>query len=167
MLIPAPVQTTYTQYVNVGQNGMPATMTGWDVDTRIFEDQASPLAGIGFGLAVCQGAADKGCRLGLMSGRLFVGITRAVQTLASLGPVPIPADTYWNGDNVNVHVRGDIWVIVGNNVTADAAVYCNTATGQLGASGITNAGQITNARWQTTATSGNLAVVRLGFLAGL
>jgi hypothetical protein len=169
MLVPPPVQTTYIQYVGPGMNGMPATTTGWDVDTRIFEDQSVGQVGIGFGLAVCQGASDKGCRLGLMSGRSFVGITRADKTLPGVQGTgtTIYVDAYANGENVNVHVRGDIWVTVGTNVAADGQVYCNTATGLLGASGIANASQITNARWQTSASTSGLAVVRLGFLAGL
>ena len=42
MLVPNPVQTTYTQYLTAGQNGMPATTTGWDVDTKICENVESP-----------------------------------------------------------------------------------------------------------------------------
>lgn len=166
MLVPGPVQTTYTQYINVGQNGMPATMTGWDVDTRVFEEEASPAAGVGFGLAVCQGSNDNGCRLGIMSGRHFVGVTRSDSTLPNIASGF--TDVYQGGENVNVHVRGDIWVIVHTaTVAASGAVYCNSSNGQLGDSTISNAVQITNARWETSATSGNLAVLRLGALPGL
>ena len=165
MLIPAPVQTTYAQYLPVAQNGMPATTTGWDVDTRIFEDESVGQTGLGFGLAVCQGANDRGCRLGLLSGRNFVGISRADPTLPNIAAGF--TDIYMNGENVNVHVRGDLWVIVGNAVTADAQVYVNSVTGQLGVSGISNGTLISNARWQSSAASAGLAIVRLGFIAGV
>jgi hypothetical protein len=33
-----PVQSTYDRYAKTGQVGTPASETGWDVDTRIFED---------------------------------------------------------------------------------------------------------------------------------
>jgi len=165
LIVPPPVQTTYTQYINAGQNGMPATMTGWDVDTRTFEDISGGQTGLGFGLAVCQGANDNGCRLGLVSGRNFVGISRADHTLANVQQsANVAVDKYANGENVPVHVRGDMWVVVENNVTADSTVLVDAVTGQLGKTGGT---LLQNARWMTTATAGGLAVVRLGFVAGL
>lgn len=158
MFVPSPVQTTYNQYMTVAMNGMPASTSGWDADTRICESAPS---GLGFGLAVSQSTlTDRGAVLGNLSGSTFVGITMADQTLANLETPG--ADLYQNYDNMAVLVRGDIWVVVGTNVAPNGAVYYNSVTGQLGASGITNAVQITGARWMTTATNGNLAVVRLG-----
>jgi hypothetical protein len=58
-----PVQSAYNRYMVMGQVGTPASETGWDVDTRIFED-ASPPVGLGFGLAVSQGVGDRGCVVG-------------------------------------------------------------------------------------------------------
>jgi len=167
MLTPPPVQTTYTQYINVGQNGMIASATGWDIDTRIAE--AVTTAGIGFGLAVSQSLlTDRGAVIGQLSGGVFVGITAADPTLPNV--VAGFTDLYNEGDNMAVLVRGDIWVITGDNVAAGGDVYFNSVTGQLGASGISNAVHVLGARWMTsvpsddtrfTVETGNFAVCRL------
>lgn len=155
MLQPSgPVQTTYGRYMAAGQVGTPASETGWDIDTRLFEENASPPAGIGFGLAVQQGASDRGCRLG--GSGTFVGITRANPTQN----VTEFTDAYGGGDNVPVFVKGDIWCVAEAVVTAHEAVYYNPATGALGHSGGTI---ILGAKWLTSTTAGGqLAVLRLG-----
>jgi hypothetical protein len=170
MLTPNPVQTVYTRYAKVGQVGMPATATGWDIDTRIASDISSPATGIGFGLAVSQGnASDRAACLGLLSGGVFVGITCNAITLPN---VTIGfTDVYENGSNMPVMIRGDIWVNAADAVVAGAPVYFNSVTGAFGASGISNATEIYGARWMTSAPTastdllkvevGTLAVVRL------
>lgn len=161
MLQPSPVQTSYTQYLPVGQAGTPATMTGWDVDTKIFED-ASPAVGLGFGLAVSQGgSSDRAVVVGALSGKAFVGITRADPTLPNIDPTF--TDKYQDGDNVAVFVRGDIWVVAEGSVAAGELVYFDGTTGALGHSGGT---LIEDARWMTSAAAASLAVVRLGNSAG-
>jgi len=166
MLTPLPLQTTYQQYETVAQNGMPASMTGWDADNRIAEDLGS---GIPFGRAVCQGtASDKAATLGQLSGGEFIGITMQDVTLPLSTTRPV--DTYEDTDNMAVMVRGDIWVIPLGNVVAGAQVYYDSVTGQLGPSTVANAVLITHARWQTNLPDtaqplvnfNGLAVVRLG-----
>src|ERR1700678_1880836 len=108
MLQPSgPVQSTYNRYTAIGQAGTPASESGWDIDTKIFEEEASPPAGIGFGLACSQGVNDNGIRIGGPSGRVFVGITRANPTQN----VSEFTDKYAGGDNVPVFVRGDVYVV--------------------------------------------------------
>jgi hypothetical protein len=170
MLAPLPLQTAYQQYENVGQVGMPATTGDHVVDNRILDDPAN--VGCGFGLAVCQGyTSDKAITLGQASGGIFVGITRADQTLPrfDLTP-PRVVDTFYAGDNVGVHVRGDIWVKPATNVNSGDPIYFNSVTGQLGNSGISNAVNIKNSRWETSlprpsgelVSYAGLAVARLG-----
>jgi len=165
MLQPAPVQSTYTRYEPVAQNGMLANETNWVADTRIVETAA----GIGFGLAVSQGTGDKGCIIG---GSNFVGITRADQTLprADLS-IPgssstTPLDAYSQYDNAGILKEGDIWVNCYAAVTPVTAVTYETATGKLGIAGTT----ITNGRWMTSASGSAgtpaLAVLRVGNIAG-
>lgn len=160
MLQPDPVQSTYNQYLTVAMAGMPATMTGWDVDTKIFED-SSPPVGLGFGLAVGQGSNDRGVVLGAPSGKAFVGITRADPTLPNVNTTF--TDKYQDTDNVAVFVRGDIWVITEDAVFAGEVVKFNTTTGALGHDGGT---VIPGARWMTSADALSLAVVRLGNASG-
>lgn len=164
----AAVQSSYTQYQPVASVGMPATTSGWDVDTRIADDPVGT-AGIGFGLAVCQATlhGDKSAALGQLSGSVFVGITRADPTQSNLTQSLV--DHYLNGDNMPVFVRGDVWVAPKNTVLAGGAVYYNSSTGELGSSSISNAVLIANAKWMTsypiTGTllpTADLAIVRLG-----
>lgn len=148
------VQSTYGRYAAAGQVGTPATETGWDIDTKMFEEHASPAAGIAFGLAVQQGASDRGCRLG--GSGAFVGITRANPSQA----VSVFTDKYAGGDNTPVFVKGDIYAIAEAVVVAGEAVYYNPATGVLGHSGGT---VILGSRWMTSTTGANqIAVLRLG-----
>lgn len=158
MLKPAPVQTTYTRYQPVGQNGMLADEVNFAADTRIVETAA----GIGFGLAVSQGTNDNGCIIG---GSAFVGVTRADPTLAraDLAPATSPSiDIYPQYDNAGVLTMGDIWVNCYASVTPATTVVFEAATGKLGIAGTT----ITHARWMTTAVGSAgtpaLAVLRLG-----
>src|SRR6516162_2470042 len=161
MLQPAPIQTVYTRYIGVGQNGMLADETVWAADTRTVETAA----GIGFGLAVSQGTNDKGCIIG---GSAFVGITRADPTLARADlSVPgssstLPLDSYPQYDLAGILAAGDIWVNCYAAVTPATTVTFSATTGQLGVAGTT----ITHARWMTSASGSAgtpvLAVLRLG-----
>jgi hypothetical protein len=165
MLTPSPVQTTYTQYLTAAQNGMPATTSGWDIDTKICEDPAGT-AGIGFGLAVSQGTlhGDRSACLGGLSGKAFVGVTVADPTLPNLSSTF--TDKYQDTDNMGVMVRGDIWVVAHEAVNAGDAAYYNTTTGLLGNSNLTSGTAIDDARWMTTAVAGALAVLRLSSSSG-
>jgi hypothetical protein len=157
---------------------MPATTTGWDIDTRIAEDLSSPKVGIGFGLVVCQGTlhGDRSASVGQTSGTEVIGITAADHTLPAL-QTGAPADTYVDGDNMAVMVKGDIWVNAVGTVHAGGPVYYSTTTGQLGPSGLANGTLLTGAEWLTSAPTsasdlmktevGTLAVVRLVALGNL
>lgn len=155
MLTPSgPVQTTYDRYAQPAVNGMLASAINWDADTRIVETDD----GIGFGLAVSQGTEDRGCIIG---GSSFVGLTRLDPTV--IRSESLTVDMYPQYDNAGILVKGDLWVTVYGDVSANDAVYYNSTTGRLGQSGGT---LIEGARWMTSAASGELAVVRLGQIAG-
>jgi hypothetical protein len=100
------VQSAYTRYMPVAQVGMPASMHGWDIDTKIVET----VAGIGFGLVVSKGSADNGIIIG---GAAAVGVT--VRDIA-LSQVPgnLAADLYARYANAGIMVVGDIWAIALN-----------------------------------------------------
>lgn len=141
------VQTTFNRYQPKAQAGMPATMTGWDADTRNVPVDADPIP---FGRAVSKGVADDDVLLG---GDIFAGITIRDTTL-----VHDTADQYEEGDDAAVLVRGDIWVVVEDAVSAKTAVKYNTTTGALGdAAGTAIPGSV----WMTTAGAGELAIARL------
>jgi hypothetical protein len=164
MLTSGAVQTTYAQYQTAGQVGMPATMTGYDIDTFLCEDVSSPEAGIGFGLAVSQGTlhGDKSAGLGAVSGGQFIGVTIADPGLANLDSSL--TDKYRDGENMAVLVRGDIWVEPSADVVPGDAVHYSDSTGQFGKSG---GSVVKNARWMTSSStdvnprSGGLAILRI------
>jgi hypothetical protein len=147
------VQSSYGRYMTAGSVGTPASETGYDVDTKIFEEHASPAAGLAFGVGVRQGAADRGARLGGSGDFLGVTMANPTQNVSEF------TDRYGGGDNVPVMVRGDIWVITEAAVTAGEQLYYNTSTGVLGHSGGT---AVLGGRWMTSASAGQLAILRLG-----
>jgi hypothetical protein len=171
MLTPSPVQSTYQQYINVGQVGMRATDFNPLTDTRLADDPTG--VGIGFGLAVSQGTThgDKSAVIGQVSGGIFVGITLSDATLPNLTDISGQhTDMYSDSDNMAVASGGDIWVTPATAVQAGNLVYFNSVTGQLGDSAISNAVLIDNARWQSSLPNSQpsyvsfngLAIVRLG-----
>jgi hypothetical protein len=144
------VQSAYTRYMPVAQVGMPASMHGWDIDTKLVET----VAGIGFGLVVSKGSADNGIIIG---GAAAVGVT--VRDIA-LSQVPgnLAADLYARYANAGIMVVGDIWAIALNGSTANTGVLYDPVTGDLGkTAGTALAGAI----WMTTASAGGLAIARL------
>ncbi len=148
---------------------MPATMSGWDGDSRIVEDPIG--TGIPFGRAVCQGyKSDKGVTLGQLSGGAFVGITIANPALPLYVTGTRAVDVYYDTDTASVLVRGDVWVAPTTKVNSGDPVFYNPSTGDLGNSSISGAVAITNSRWQTSSPNASqplvnfagLAVARLG-----
>lgn len=174
MLQSTPLQTNYAQYGIVGILGRPATMVGWDDDTRLVEDPTGN--GIPFGRAVCQGyKSDKGATLGMLSGGAFVGISAASLVLPLYAVTPVGqatrvVDIYYDTDNMAVCVRGDIWVAPTTKVNSGDPAYFNPVTGDVGNASISGAVAIKNSRWETslpnfgqpTLNFNGLSVLRIG-----
>lgn len=143
------VQTTYSENMAIAFPGMPAD-ADHSVDTRICETAA----GIGFGVAVSQGAADKGALIGGASAAVFVGVT--------VKDITVIDDEYAQYDNMGVMYRGTIWVTVGGDVTDGGDVTFASTTGVLSSAAASGSQfAIAGARWMTTASSGGLAKLRL------
>lgn len=143
------IQTTYSETIAAAVAGQVGDQTDYNIDTLVSE----VAGGIGFGLVVGQGAADRGCVLG---GALtvFRGI--------SVRDVTLPDgqdDTYDEGDNVAVLSEGDIWVTVAAAVDAGDRVHYNATTGAISNTG--GNGPIVGARFLTSAALNGLALVRL------
>lgn len=150
------VQTNYSERIGLPTVG---SIHGSDYDTitGICETD-SP--GIGFGLAVSQGAeSDQGVILG---GTLaaFKGISVRDATLrGDRGDV----DHYVPPNNMGIIKRGQVWVLPSENVAPGAAVYFDSVTGQLGAtSGGDKVGPIKGAAWKSTGGASTVARVYLG-----
>jgi len=133
----------YTGQTRLGYPGMIA-------EGQVVKDVASKAvttAAVAFGLAVGRGATDGTVRLG---GTGFEGITVADKTRA--------ADQYAVGEMAGVLRKGTIWVTASTNVGPADPVTFTAATGVIGA-GL--AATITGAKFETTATAGNLVRVYL------
>lgn len=123
------VQPTYGERHAVAFPGLVADMVNSNIITRLCET----VAGIGFGLAVSQGAADKGAILGgSLNG--FVGISvRDITLIPMAGQL---ADTYYKPWNMGVLNFGQIWCAnSGANLVANDPVYFNPTTGAMSGAG--------------------------------
>lgn len=157
-----PVQTTYPDNQPVAVAGAQATMVPATIISRSVETAA-----IGFGKAVAQGTADKGCHAFGAGDTAILGITLLDRSASGLsvtnGQVSgQTADTFGVGESARVITKGDVWVNASVAVDAGDPVYVIPATGAFAKTSASSAVQIAGARWDTSTTGAGLAVVRLG-----
>lgn len=165
LALAAVVQSTYSERIPPAVAGMFANMRNWDAETRNVETSA----GIGFGLALGQGALPDGATLGASAANKFVGISLRDITLVNGTVLNTTADKYALNQNLGCATLGDIWVNCDGAVTAGQDVTFNSTTGALGTIAADGTHfTIAGARWMTTqSVSGGLAQVRLtGALPG-
>jgi hypothetical protein len=147
------VQSTYEERIAQAVAGQVANETDWSADTGNCETEA----GIGFGVVVGQGAADKGVVLGAATAAGFRGVSLRDVTLP-----PSQVDKYAKGQNVGILNRGDIWVTVGAAVQAGENATFVATTGVLSSAASSGSQfEIAGARWMTSAAPGGLAMLRL------
>jgi len=140
------VQSTYLDDIPVGYAGAIANEEPRTLISRNVEDSG----GIDFGLAVMQGTEDKGCVVG--DGSDFLGVTVRDQSVDPADP-----DTFEYQSNARIMTEGVIWVANSGGVAAGDPVVA-LADGALGTG---SSPIVANARWDTTATDGVLAQLRL------
>lgn len=140
------VQTTYADNITAGYAGGIVNEEPRTLISRTVEDSG----GIAFGLAVMQGAEDKGCTVS--DGSDFLGVTVRDQSVDPSSP-----SEFEYLANARIMTKGVIWVANSGGVSAGDAVEA-LADGALG--GGTGTG-ISGARWDTTADDGELAQLRL------
>ena len=144
-----PVQSTYSERIDKPRAG---TIAGSDYNTKTGISEEAD--GIGFGLAVSQGAGDQGVTLG---GAAFLGVSVRDITLGA------EVDVYPQYANVGVLTRGQIWVSPVTAVVAGAAVKYDTTTGRFDDSTGTT---IPGARWVDSADADGAARIELLANAG-
>jgi hypothetical protein len=140
------VQSTYLDNIPVGYLGAIANEEPRTLISRNVED----VAGIAFGLAIMQGTEDKGCVVSDGSG--YLGVTVRDQSVDPASP-----DAFEENANARIMTEGVIWVANSGGVVAGDIVHV-LAAGALGKTGGT---LVANARWDTTALTGELAQLRL------
>lgn len=156
------IQTTYPDTQPVAVAGAQATMLPGQIMSRTVE-----VAAIGFGKAVEQGTADKGCIA--FDGGTVLGITLLDRSASGLtvsgGQVTgQTADSFGVGESARVAPVGgglDVWVICASGCSAGDGVFVRPSNGDFQDSNANSAVQIPGARWDTSAEAGALAVVRL------
>ena len=136
----------YKSQPDVGVAGSIATTENRDVKSRTVEDAA----GIAFGLAVAQGANDKGVRAVKTGDTKFVGIT-------ALDLSNRDDAKFLQHESARILKKGVIWVEVTEDVKAGDDVAVDLATGKFNKSGA----KYPNARFETSAVAGGLAQVEL------
>lgn len=157
------VQTNYPDTQPAAVAGHQATQIPATVISRTVEGAA-----IGFGVAVAQGTADKGCVAFAGSGAsAALGITlldrSAAGTTVVSGQVTArTADKFGVGESARIITKGDVWVVCASGCSAGDPVYVRPSNGDFQDSSANSAVQIAGARWDTSAQAGQLAVVRLG-----
>ena len=136
----------YKSQPDVGVAGSIATTENRDIKSRTVEDAA----GIAFGLAVAQGANDKGIRAVKAGDTKFVGITAL--DLSSRDDAK-----FVQYESASILKKGVIWVQVTEDVKAGDDVAVDLATGKFNKSGA----KYPNARFETSGVAGGLAQVEL------
>ena len=149
-----PVQTTYQQTLSPGKAGAIANAEPKTLISRVVETAE----GIVFGKPVTQGTADIACRATQAGDTRILGITVRDQSVP-----PEASDRFAENTNALIMTSGVIWVDTATTVSAGDDVWVTVADGSFTN---TDAGggatlQIAGARWDTSATSGNLAKLRL------
>lgn len=117
---------------------------------------------IDFGVVVVRGAGDDTIKPIAADTDKILGfsVRHPIQASASV-PGATPSVSYKQYDSVPVLEIGRIWVTAGANVTAGNPVYVTAATGALTDASGAGKALVPGAYFDTTATSGNLARVRI------
>jgi len=149
------VQTNYAATLSPGVAGAQATM----LPATIISRNVEPANGLAFGVAVAQGATDKGIVAFGGAANKFVGITMLDRSAVGTTAAP---DSFAQRSSARVMTIGDIWVQASVQVAAGDPVYLVAATG-LFTNVATDNVAVPDARFDTSTTGANqLAVVRLG-----
>lgn len=146
-------QTEYTIKQDVAYAGLIYALHPHDINSFLVEDSD----GIEFGVAVSRGTdVDRQVTKG---GSDFVGIT--VRSLEREG-ANTGAIQYEEKEAAGVMAAGYIWAVCPTGCNPGDAVKYDGTTGELDA-GTAGAGewQLDEAEWWTTASAGDLAVIRL------
>jgi hypothetical protein len=147
------VQTTMSENMEPGAAGQIANME----PRRLISRTVETVAGIPFGMAVEQGAADMGCIL-YNGGTLFMGVT--VRERSATPEFPNGFD---EGESARLMTAGCIWVVCASGCTVGDAVFVRPSNGDWQDSNANSAIQWPGARWDTTAAAGELAILRLAY----
>ena len=141
------VQSTYADNIDAGFVGALVNEEPRTLISRTVEHSD----GLAFGLAVIQGTEDKECLVATGSATI-VGVTVRDQSVDPSAP-----NIFEQYAEARIMTKGVIWIANSGGVVAGDIVH-SLAAGALAKTGGT---LVVGARWETTATTGNLAQLRL------
>jgi len=147
------VQTTYSTQT-AARAGMLADM---QESYNAFSRTVETAAGLAFGKPVQRGAADGGCKsIGDGSATTFLGVSLRTQSRDANN-----GDIFAQKESARILDKGVVWVIVGANVAAGDSVYYTPAGVWTNTDNSAANPQVANAVWDSTASSGGYARLRL------
>lgn len=149
-----PAQTSYSIRQGKAYAGLIYAQAPHDIVSRAVETAA----GIGFGVAVTRGT-DPDKQIVLAASADFLGI--AIRSLEKEGGTA--GDIQWNvKETAGIMRSGYIWAVCPTGCVPGNAVNYADGTGILdsGAAGASET-QLDGATWETTASAGELAVIRI------
>lgn len=138
------IQSTYLTSIAAARVGLVADMTQCDLISRTVET----VAGVPFGSAVAQGAADKGCIA--YAGTGFLGVVVRERSV-------LTGEQFAQYESARILKKGPIWVAVAAAVAAGAPVYLTSAgvwTSTVGSNFL-----VPNARFDTSTSGAGLAII--------
>lgn len=139
------IQTTYNETLDAGRVGAIA-----DTNEKTLISRTAEVGSIGFGMPVVQGDDDRGAWKAKTGDTAILGIS--VRERSSTN------DEWVVGESMRVMTEGSIWVTASVDVVAGDPVSVVVATAEFSNTGGV---AIEGARFETSATAGNLAVVRI------
>ena len=148
------VQTTYSDNIAAGVAGQIVNVEPQNLISRTVETSG----GIGFGVATNQGSADKGCVLAITGAAgAFTGVTVRERSIDAND-----ADEFDQYVDARIAIKGVVWVTCATGCTAGDLVFVRPSNGDWQDSNANSGVQVENARWDTSATAGAVAQLRLG-----
>ena len=147
-------QTSYSLDQSIAYAGLIFAQSPHDIISRSVETAG----GVDFGVAVSRGTnKNRQCVVGASD---FIGIS--IRSLEREGAANTGEVKYREKETAGIMRNGYIWVICPSGCNAGDKVKCSTSTGVIDA-GDAGAGetQILGAVFDTTASAGELAVVRI------
>ncbi len=152
-----PHQTSYSTTHSPAYAGQIATQLPYSVASGNVEASA----GIAFGVPVVIGTGDRNVKVPAAAGDdKFVGISVRSEGVDHV--TTTDTDKYLQYSECAYLIKGEIWVTVGANVVDGGDVFFDETDGTWLAAADDDVTQVPNAKYMTTATSGNLAKIRLG-----
>lgn len=155
------VQTNYPDVMPVAIPGALGTMVDGNIISRTVET-----ANVPFGRAVKQGTADNGCALFGSGDTVVLGVSVVDRSAEGFNATTetITRGTFGVGESARILPVGsgrDVWLICASGCSAGDGVFVRPSNGDFQDSNVNSAVQIAGARWDTSATAGQLALARL------